>query len=113
MKVKKTPAVAGAALVALLAAGCASSPQRTPAPQVAVTSAPVRRAEVVSTVRLSGVLGFDHTYSVVTELGPGVVTAVARPGAVLGRGGRLFAVGGIPATLITAPCPPTAPSSRG
>ncbi|MBP2706516.1 peptidoglycan-binding protein [Microbispora sp. RL4-1S] len=104
-KITKTSPVAGAVLVALLAAGCAASPQPTSAPQVAVTSAPMRRTDVVSTIQLPGVLGFDRTYSVVSELPPGVVTAVPRPGAVLGRGARLFAVGGIPAALLYGSVP--------
>ncbi|XVQ82324.1 peptidoglycan-binding protein [Microbispora siamensis] len=105
MTITKASPLAGAALVALLAAGCAAVPHETPAPRVAVTSAPVRRADVVSTVQLSGVLGFDGAYSVVSALAPGVVTAVPRPGAVLGRGARLFAVDGTPATLMYGSVP--------
>ncbi|ETK34081.1 peptidoglycan-binding protein [Microbispora sp. ATCC PTA-5024] len=105
MKITKTTPITGAALVALLAAGCAASPQPAPTPQVAVASAPVRRADVVSTIQLPGVLGFDRTYSVVGELAPGIVTAVPRPGAVLGRGARLFAVDGAPATLLYGSVP--------
>jgi multidrug efflux pump subunit AcrA (membrane-fusion protein) len=70
------------------------------APSVVVTSAAVSRADIVARVQLSGVLGFDGTYSVASQLPAGVVTSVARTGSVLGRGSRLFTVGPTPAVLL-------------
>ncbi|MFD1118104.1 peptidoglycan-binding protein [Sphaerisporangium aureirubrum] len=72
---------------------------------MAVTSAPVTLGDVTSRVSLPGVLGFDGDRSVVSGLPPGVVTAAPRPGAVLRRGARLFAVAGVRATLLYGTVP--------
>jgi len=74
-------------------------------PSVAVTSVAVSRGDIVARVQLPGVLGFDGTYSIVSQLPPGVVTTVTPAGAVLGRGSRLFTVGSTAAVLLYGSTP--------
>jgi peptidoglycan hydrolase-like protein with peptidoglycan-binding domain len=76
------------------------SKERPKAPSVAVTSAAVSRGDIVARVQVSGVLGFDGTYSITSQLPSGVVTTVACTGSVLGRGSRLFTVGPTAAVLL-------------
>ncbi|MDX6237065.1 MAG: hypothetical protein QOG10_1880 [Kribbellaceae bacterium] len=101
--------LAGAAVI-LVAAGAWEIARRDPAdsvtaPSVAVTSAAVSRGDIVARVQLPGVLGFDGTYSIVSQLPPGVVTTVTPAGAVLGRGSRLFTVGSTAAVLLYGSTP--------
>jgi peptidoglycan hydrolase-like protein with peptidoglycan-binding domain len=101
--------LAGVAVI-LVAAGAWEIASRDPtesatAPSVAVTSAAVSRGDVVARVQLPGVLGFDGSYSIVSQLPPGVVTTVAPAGAVLGRGSRLFTVGSTAAVLLYGSTP--------
>jgi peptidoglycan hydrolase-like protein with peptidoglycan-binding domain len=108
----KTTAVLAAVAVVLAgaAAGAWEMTQEDPAddvtaPSVAVTSAAVSRSDIVSRIQLGGVLGYDGSYTIVSHLPPGVVTATPRPGSVLKRGSRLFAVGAKRAWLMYGPAP--------
>ena len=59
---------------------------------VPVGAAPVTRGSVTERVRIPGTYGFDGAYPVVHQGTPGIVTAIAAPGAVVERGGVLYAV---------------------
>jgi hypothetical protein len=69
-------------------------------PTVAVTSAPISRGDIIARVQFPGTLQYDGTYSIVSQLPPGVVTSVAGAGRVLHRGSVLFAVGSTSAVLL-------------
>jgi hypothetical protein len=96
---------AGAGAVALgaaawLAVNSAGHPAPPAAPAVATTTAPVTRGDASDRVEISGTLGYDGAYQVRSQLPPGILTALAGPGAVVTRGGQLFAVSGAPARLL-------------
>jgi HlyD family secretion protein/Putative peptidoglycan binding domain len=63
-----------------------------PAAQVATAMAPVTRGTVTQRIQIAGVLGFDGTYPVAHQGQPGILTAAARPGSVVRRGGVLYRV---------------------
>jgi peptidoglycan hydrolase-like protein with peptidoglycan-binding domain len=97
------------ATVALALAGGAAGwqivrPARTDAtdttPAVAVSSAVVSRGDIVSLVQFPGTLEYEGSYSIVSQLPPGVVTSVAGAGRVLTRGSALFTVGPTSAVLL-------------
>jgi peptidoglycan hydrolase-like protein with peptidoglycan-binding domain len=102
----RTRALLAGAAVTAVAAGvwyaAAASPRAVApaAPAVATATAPVTRGDVTQRLTVSGTLGYDGTYPVLDQLPAGILTAVAGPGAVVRRGGTLFAVSGIPALLL-------------
>ena len=67
---------------------------------VAVTSVTVGRGDVVARMPLAGTLGYDGSFTIVSQLPRGVITSVPAPGAVIKRGGRLFAVGAVSTVLL-------------
>jgi peptidoglycan hydrolase-like protein with peptidoglycan-binding domain len=101
---------AGAGLVAIGAAAWltvnASSHPASPAtPAVSTTTAPVTRGDANDRLEISGTLGYDDAYQVRNQLHPGILTAVTGPGAVVSRGGQLFAVSGTSARLLYGAVP--------
>ncbi|MDG6110471.1 peptidoglycan-binding protein [Dactylosporangium aurantiacum] len=103
----KLAVAAGGTLLAV--AGWAAlrqpEPERVAAPQVRTTTAPVTRGDVATRVQVAGVLGFDGAYTVVNQLPGGVVTALPAPGTAVVRGADLYAVAGVPATLLYGTVP--------
>lgn len=102
--------VAGAAVLAVAGTvgwTATRAPKVTPvaAPQVRTTTAPLTRGDVVARVQVAGTLGFDGTYTVVSQLPGGVLTAVSAPGTAVLRGADLYAVAGVPAVLLYGTTP--------
>ncbi len=102
-----------AAGVAVLAVGygvasrpraVATGPDRVPTGTAAVT-----RGTVTERVQVSGVLGYDGSYTVVNQGGSGVLTGAADPGTTVGRGGVLYSVAAQPVRLLFG----TVPGYRG
>ncbi len=96
---------AGAGVVAIgaatwLAVNSSGQPAAPAAPAVSTTTAPVTRGDASNRVEIAGSLGYDGTYQVRNQLPPGILTAVAGPGAVVSRGGQLFAVSDTSARLL-------------
>ncbi|HZM84845.1 MAG TPA: peptidoglycan-binding protein [Candidatus Limnocylindrales bacterium] len=102
-------AVAGAVLVAAVAgvgwAVLKSPHAATPAPGVSTGTAPVTRGTVTERVQIAGVLGFDGRYRLMHQGSPGIVTWLAPPGAVVDRGGVLYAVANQPVRLLLGTIP--------
>ena len=76
-----------------------------PVPQVSIGTAPVTRGTVTERLQLAGVLGFDGRYPIAHQGAPGIVTSVPQPGAVVGRGGVLYAVANSPTRLLFGAVP--------
>jgi len=85
--------------VTWLAVNSSGHPVAPAALTVSTTTAPVTRGDVSSRVEIAGSLGYDGTYQVRNQFSPGILTAVAGPGALVSRGGQLFAVSGTSAWL--------------
>ncbi|MEW9533505.1 peptidoglycan-binding protein [Microbispora sp. NPDC049125] len=107
---RTTALIAAVAVVLAGAAGTWQATREDPAenvtaPPVAVTSATVSRGDIVARTQLAGVLGYDGSYTIVSQLPPGVVTATPRPGSVLKRGARLFSVAATRAWLMYGSTP--------
>src|SRR5262245_36686985 len=104
------PVIAGT-VVAVVAAGVwyvVASPPRAAdpvVPTVSVTTAAVTLGDVTERVAVAGTLGYAGTYSVVSQLPAGVLTAIGEPGSVVKRGERLFAVSGSAAVLLFGTTP--------
>lgn len=102
-----------AAGLAVVAAGTAvwaatAASPRAAAPHafaIPTGTAPVTRGDVTQRVQVAGRLGYDGERPVASQLPPGILTAVAAAGARVARGGRLFAVSGIPAVLLYGTVP--------
>ncbi|MES9535931.1 peptidoglycan-binding protein [Actinomadura sp. NPDC000600] len=110
--------LAAGAVVVAASAGLWEAGRREPAhgadaPQVAVTTAPVGRGDIVSRLPFSGTLGYEGTVSILNQLPAGVVTAAPPAGAVIGRGSRLFAVRGTAAVLLYGRVPAYRPFTSG
>ncbi|MGK5684353.1 efflux RND transporter periplasmic adaptor subunit [Actinoplanes sp. URMC 104] len=94
-----------------LAAGAAYAARAQPsASGSATTEVPVGSAEVVrgtlaERAQLSGRLTYTGSYAVDHQGAPGVLTAAPAPGAVVGRGGTLFQVAGVPVRLLLGSVP--------
>jgi hypothetical protein len=110
MKMRTRILAAGVAVVAgalAVWAATAASP-RAAAPQafgIPTGTAPVTRGDVTQRVQVAGRLGYDGDRPVVSQLPPGILTAVAAPSVRLARGDRLFGVSGTPAVLLYGPVP--------
>jgi peptidoglycan hydrolase-like protein with peptidoglycan-binding domain len=91
-------AAVGVAVWRTVGAPSTVDPLDTPA--VSTTSVAVTRGDVTQRVQVSGVLGYDGSWSAVDQLPPGILTAAADPGTAVVRGADLFAVSGTPAVLL-------------
>lgn len=67
---------------------------------VQVSTAQVMRTDLAARQVVTGTLGYQGSFSVVSELDAGVLTALPPPGDVIGRGRPLFALSGQPVTLL-------------
>jgi len=111
MMTRLRPFLAGVVVVTVVVAAIwyvVVSPPRaaTPtAPDVSTTTAAVRVGDVTQRVTVGGTLGYAGTYSVISQLPGGIVTAVGRRGTVVDRGGRLFAISGTAAVLLVGAVP--------
>ena len=92
--------VAALGVVLWRTAGASSTVDPTATPNVTTTRVAVARGDVTQRVQVSGVLGYDGSWSVVDQLPPGILTGAADPGAAVVRGADLFAVSGTPAVLL-------------
>jgi len=94
--------VAAPVALAAVAAGIvlAGPPRGHPAARPAAAgSAPVVRTDLVSTIQVTGALGYAGGYTVVNQLPGTAYTALPTPGAVVRRGQALYEVDGAPVTL--------------
>jgi HlyD family secretion protein len=102
--------VTGVALAA--AAGFAArglwsgqAPSGTATQNVPVSTATVVRTDVSARQLVAGTLGYQGSFSVVDELGAGVVTWLPSAGSIVARGQVLFQVAGQPAILLYGSVP--------
>jgi len=91
-------------VLAAVAAGIALGPAWRPGHQaaaatVAVGSAPVVRADLTSTVQVSGSLGYAGSYTIVNQAPGTAFTALPAAGATIRRGQTLYEVDGAPVSL--------------
>jgi peptidoglycan hydrolase-like protein with peptidoglycan-binding domain len=100
------PALVAAGVAFAVAAGYAGHqfwPAAShPAPHVtvSVSTARVVRTDLSAQQDVAGTLGYQGTFSVASQLGPGVLTALPAPGDVIRQGQSLFALAGQPVTLL-------------
>lgn len=81
----------------------------------ALPTVPVTRGDLVATLQQPGRLGYSGSYTVVGQR-PGTVTAVPRPGQVIRRGQRAYAVDQRPIPLLYGSLPfyrPLSPGAEG
>src|SRR5438309_11227177 len=77
--------LAATVVTALGLAAC--GPQATaPVGAVPTTTVAVVRTDIVSRLQLAGTLTYAGSYTVITQAGPGVLTSLPAPGAVIPRG---------------------------
>jgi hypothetical protein len=74
-------------------------------PPIRLGTSTVTRGDVIARQEVAGTLGFGGSYQVVSQLPPGVLTAVPAAGAVVTRGHSLFALSGVVARLLYGPVP--------
>jgi peptidoglycan hydrolase-like protein with peptidoglycan-binding domain len=85
---------------AIVWSGRATAPARAGQPGAArLATAPVARANLVTTTQVDGSLGYARSYAIVDELAGTAYTALPPPGRVARRGARLFEVDSSPAFL--------------
>jgi peptidoglycan hydrolase-like protein with peptidoglycan-binding domain len=77
----------------------AAAPSARPA-AVQVSTVPVVRTDLAARQVVAGTLGYQGAFSVVSQLGAGILTALPAPGDIIGRGQPLFALSGQPVTLL-------------
>jgi peptidoglycan hydrolase-like protein with peptidoglycan-binding domain len=82
------------------AARPAAAAQDVPVPTTAVVRTDVSAREVVA-----GTLGYQGAFSVVNELGAGILTWLPAPGSIVRHGQALFQLSGTPVTLFYGPVP--------
>src|SRR5262249_55134436 len=83
-----------------------SSPRTTStSTSVGTSTAPVTRGTITERVQIAGALGFDGSYTVVHQGGPGVLTALPEPGTVVDRGAALYSVSSQPVRLLFGTVP--------
>jgi peptidoglycan hydrolase-like protein with peptidoglycan-binding domain len=103
---RRGPALVAAGVAFAVAAGYAGHqlwPAAShPAPHVTVpvSTARVVRTDLSAQQDVAGTLGYQGTFSVASQLGPGVLTALPAPGDVIRQGQSLFALAGQPVTLL-------------
>lgn len=73
--------------------------QSSAQPSVPVSTAQVVRTDVAQRQAVAGLIGYQGSYSVVSELPAGVITALPRPGQTLTRGETLYRQADQPVTL--------------
>ena len=112
--------LAATPIVLAVAAGIAiSGPAWRPGHQaattaaVAVGSAPVVRADLTTTVQVSGSLGYAGSYTIVNQAPGTAFTALPAAGAVIRRGQALYEVDGAPVSLFYGAKPPWRALSAG
>jgi len=107
MRPRVVVAAAVVALLGVIAWRVAGASPRAAAPPADVTTAtaPVTRGDAVERVRVAGVLSYDGGFEVVNLLPSGVLTAVPRPGTVIGRGQELFRISGTSVVLLHGSSP--------
>ncbi len=97
--------------VAVTAAGVAyaARPQadagETPVVEVSTGAVEVTRGVLTQSVQISGALGYTGSYTIDHQGVPGVLTAAAAPGRLVGRGGILFRVADAPVRLLLGSVP--------
>jgi len=102
----RRPALAAAGVACAVAVGYAGHQLWPavghPAPRTAVQVATARvvRTDLSARQDVAGTLSYQGQFSAVSELDPGVLTALPAPGDVIRRGQPLFAVSGQPVTLL-------------
>ena len=69
------------------------------APSTVTGTAVLVRTDIANTVQVSGSLSYGGSYTVVNQAPGTAYTALPAPGAVVGRGQRLYEVDGAPVTL--------------
>lgn len=96
-----------APLVAGVAYAARSEPGQAEAPAAEVTTgtAAVTRGTLTQRVQISGLLGYSGSYTVDHQGVPGVLTAAAGPGTVVGRGGVVYRVADAPVRLLLGAVP--------
>jgi peptidoglycan hydrolase-like protein with peptidoglycan-binding domain len=72
---------------------------------VPVPTAAIVRADVSARQVVGGTLGYQGAFSVVNELGDGILTWLPAPGSIVRRGQALFQLSGTPVTLLYGPVP--------
>jgi peptidoglycan hydrolase-like protein with peptidoglycan-binding domain len=77
----------------------------TAAAAVPVPTAAIVRTDVSARQVVGGTLGYQGAFSVVNELGAGILTWLPPVGSVLRRGQALFQLSGTPVTLLYGPVP--------
>jgi peptidoglycan hydrolase-like protein with peptidoglycan-binding domain len=82
------------------AARPATATAAIPVPTAAIVRTDVSERQVVG-----GTLGYQGAFSVVNELGDGIVTWLPAPGSIVRRGQALFQLSGTPVTLLYGPVP--------
>jgi peptidoglycan hydrolase-like protein with peptidoglycan-binding domain len=92
--------ILGAAGVAVAMAVVSEPRAATSTTEVPTGTAPVARGTVTERVQIPGVLGFDGSYRVVHQAGPGTLTEAPALGAVLRRGAVLYKVDNHPVRLL-------------
>ncbi len=65
-----------------------------------VSTAQVVRTDLSARLEVAGTLGYQGAFSVVSQLSPGVLTALPAPGDVIHQGHPLFSLAGQPVTLL-------------
>jgi len=105
IRVIAATAVLAAAAVALGVAVAGKPRENTPAARITTATAPVTRGTVTERVLVSGMVGFDGAHPVSHQGPPGILTSVAPPWTVLGRGDVLYAVANQPVRLLIGEIP--------
>jgi peptidoglycan hydrolase-like protein with peptidoglycan-binding domain len=105
------PALVAAGVACAVAVGYAghqfwpAASRPVPQAPVQVSTARVVRTDLSARQDVAGTLGYLGAFSVVSQLDPGVLTALPAPGDVIRRGQPLFAVSGQPVTLLYGAVP--------
>jgi peptidoglycan hydrolase-like protein with peptidoglycan-binding domain len=93
-----TIVLVSAVVIVALATGGGS--RTAPTPATAAATAPVVRTTLASRQQVSGTLEHAATYTLVFQQSTGVVTWLAAPGSVIGRGDVVYDVDGQPVRLL-------------
>jgi hypothetical protein len=114
---RRLAVVIGALVIGAVAGGftVAATGRRSADPSmhpVAVSTAPIVRTDLVSTVTANGTLGFAPTDPVVNRI-DGTYTALPPPGQVITNGGTLYDVDAVPVVLMLGNTPAYRPFGPG
>jgi peptidoglycan hydrolase-like protein with peptidoglycan-binding domain len=105
-----TAAAMTGAIMAIAVRGGARAPAATPPPRV--STAPVVRTDLATTVLTSGTLGYEPARPVINQL-PGTYTRLPAAGHLIRRGGVLFRVDDQPVVLMRGRTPAWRPFGLG